>query len=80
MDTPWQSLSALAAKGFGIIENAELVDFLTKFEEGRNFQFALKPMQLSPLSLVGWLQNDQTKEIVQAAIVPVEGELVFSDK
>lgn len=50
-----------------------LTDYLSQFEAGRNITFPLKPTALGPLSLVAWVQNDETREILHAAIVPVSG-------
>jgi hypothetical protein len=50
-----------------------LLDALTQFEAGRNFTFDEKPMELKALSLVGWMQNDETREVLQAKIIPVTG-------
>jgi hypothetical protein len=55
----------------------ELVNYLTKFETGRNLQFPVKPLKLQPLTLVAWVQNEKTKEVLQAIAVPVTGELVY---
>ena len=32
---------------------------------------------MKPLSLVVWVQNDQTREVLQTIIVPVTGELKY---
>ncbi|MBI1347362.1 hypothetical protein GC163_13870 [bacterium] len=50
-----------------------LQEYLKQFESGRNVQFTTKPTQLGALSLVGWLQNDATREILQSQIIPVTG-------
>lgn len=54
-----------------VVEHLE--DYLKQFEAGRNLQFTTKPTKLGSLSLVGWVQNDATREILQAVIVPVTG-------
>jgi hypothetical protein len=56
-----------------------LVDYLTQFEAGRDVTFPEKPLRLKPLSLVAWVQNDQTHEVLQTVIVPVSGELVYPE-
>lgn len=57
-----------------------LIDYLTQFEAGRDVNFAAKPLRLKPLSLVVWVQNDQTREVLQTTIVPVTGELVYPEE
>jgi len=54
-----------------VVEHLE--DYLKQFEAGRNLQFTTKPTKLGALSLVGWVQNEATREILQAVIVPVTG-------
>jgi hypothetical protein len=54
-----------------------LVDYLSQFEAGRTVSFPDKPLTLKPLSLVVWVQDDQTHEILQTTIVPVTGELNY---
>jgi hypothetical protein len=54
-----------------------LVDYLNQFEAGRNVDFDKRPLELKPLSLVAWVQNEQTHEILQTILVPVTGELVY---
>jgi len=41
------------------------------------FEFEEKPLDLKELYLVGFVQNDKTREILQAAIVPVSGEITY---
>jgi len=50
-----------------------LTDYLAQFEAGRDYTFLVKPLKLEELSLVGWVQNDETKEVLNAALTPVEG-------
>uniref|UniRef100_A0A7C4QRW8 Thioredoxin domain-containing protein n=1 Tax=Schlesneria paludicola TaxID=360056 RepID=A0A7C4QRW8_9PLAN len=52
-----------------------LVDYLTQFEIGRGITFPDKPLALQPLSLVAWVQDESTQEVLQAAVVPVAGTL-----
>uniref|UniRef100_A0A7C2JZA3 Thioredoxin domain-containing protein n=1 Tax=Schlesneria paludicola TaxID=360056 RepID=A0A7C2JZA3_9PLAN len=54
-----------------------LVDYLHQFEVGRDVKFAVKPLDLKPLSLVAWVQNDQSHEVLQTVVVPVTGDLVY---
>ncbi|MDZ4683516.1 MAG: hypothetical protein SH850_00410 [Planctomycetaceae bacterium] len=50
-----------------------LTDYLAQFESGRDYTFLVKPLKLQELSLVGWVQNDETREVLNAALTPVEG-------
>jgi hypothetical protein len=58
-----------------------LVSYLDAFEEaasgqfGRRFAFGERPLALRKLTVVGFLQDDATKEILQAAVVPIEQEV-----
>jgi hypothetical protein len=48
----------------------QLDDYLRAFEEAQKTTFASKPLDLSHLYLVAFVQNDQTKEVYQAAMIP----------
>jgi hypothetical protein len=48
----------------------QLDDYLRAFEEAQKTTFASKPLDLSRLHLVAFVQNDQTKEVYQAAAIP----------
>ncbi len=50
-----------------------LNDYLQQFEAGRSIEFGVKPTQLRALSLVGWVQNDATREVLQTKFIPVAG-------
>jgi len=50
-----------------------LTDYLTQFESGRDYTFLVKPMKLERLTLVGWVQNDATREILHSGLTPVAG-------
>jgi hypothetical protein len=52
-----------------------LTDYLEQFEANRSVDFPIKPLTLKPLSVVAWVQNDETREILQTVIVPVSGDL-----
>ncbi len=52
-----------------------LTDYLEQFESNRSVDFPIKPLALKPLSVVAWVQNDETREILQTVIVPVSGDL-----
>jgi len=55
-----------------------LSEYLIAFEEGQGVEFPVKPLSLKKLHLVAFVQNDETKEIVQSASIPVSGKLDFS--
>lgn len=58
-----------------------LSEYLTKFEAdatksyGQEFSFQEKPLDLSHLSVVAFLQDDTTREVLQTAVVPIEQEI-----
>ncbi len=56
-----------------------LQEYLTEFEQGNQYNFAAKPLELQPLYVVGFVQSDEDKTILQTAIVPVEGELKYPE-
>jgi hypothetical protein len=47
-------------------------------EERYGVEFPVKPLALSKLSLVGFVQHEKTQEILQAKLVPVSGTITFS--
>ncbi|MCY2963371.1 MAG: hypothetical protein NT069_06915, partial [Planctomycetota bacterium] len=49
--------------------------YLEHLEKETGEKFDRKPAEMTRLVLVGWLQNDDTGEVLQAAAVPVEGML-----
>jgi thiol-disulfide isomerase/thioredoxin len=51
----------------------DLADYLKQFETGLDYSFVVKPLALERLSVVGWVQNDATREVLQAAFTPVSG-------
>jgi hypothetical protein len=51
---------------------------IAKAEEDYRVEFPVKPLALKNLQLVGFVQNDKTREILQAAIVPVSGTISVS--
>jgi hypothetical protein len=53
----------------------KLIQYLRAFEDGRQFSFANKPLDLQKMHVVAFVQNSETKVIVQAAIVPISGDL-----
>ncbi len=52
----------------------ELDDYLRAYEEANKTSFPVKPLDLSRLHLVAFVQNDQTKEVYQAASIPFPSE------
>ena len=60
----------------------KLVDYLSVYE-GQYIQhgipslFPVKPLELDKLHLVAFVQDDQTREILQAAAIPVAGKLEY---
>jgi hypothetical protein len=52
---------------------SHLDDYLAQFEAGRNLTFPEKPTTLKSLSLVGWVQNDLTREVLETKLIPVAG-------
>jgi hypothetical protein len=52
---------------------AALSGHLDDVEQRTGDKFATRPMRLRPLWLVGFVQNANTKEILQAAAIPVHG-------
>jgi hypothetical protein len=55
----------------------QLVDYLANFERGNSIEFNAKPLELSRLHLVAFVQDDNNKEVLQAAAVPVAGILEY---
>ena len=55
----------------------KLMDYLAAFEEGNNFEFPVKPLALDKLHLVAFVQDDSTREVLQAAAIPVTGKLEY---
>jgi hypothetical protein len=54
---------------------AQLVKYLDTYaKENRPFPYADRPLDLKHLKVVGLIQNDETKEIVQVVEVDVSGE------
>ena len=55
----------------------DLVDYLDKFEKGSGIIFSVKPLDLTRLHVVAFVQDDTSKEVVQVTSVPVTGKIVF---
>jgi hypothetical protein len=51
-----------------------LADYLKKSNDKRPFPDDARPMELKELSVVAFVQDDRTQEVLQAAIVPVKAE------
>ncbi|HID21254.1 MAG TPA: hypothetical protein EYP14_02495 [Planctomycetaceae bacterium] len=56
-----------------------LVDYLTNFERGRGFAFPARPLDLRPLHIVAFVQDDLTRKVLQTAIAPVTGSLKYPE-
>lgn len=54
---------------------SQLSAYLTKTETQMAIAFDDKPLDLAALHLVGFLQHDETEEVLQAAAIPVTGTL-----
>ena len=54
-----------------------LVDYLADREEQVATVFPAKPLELKKLHLVAFIQDEDTREILQAAAVPVTGKLEY---
>jgi hypothetical protein len=48
----------------------QLNDYLTGYEQAQRMTFSAKPMNLTHLHLVAFVQNDQTHEVYQATSIP----------
>lgn len=74
----------------GALSHAETVDlaevrdrlseYLKEFEEGQGIEFRDKPMDLERMHLVVFLQDDDTKQVLQATAVPVSGDLSLPEQ
>jgi hypothetical protein len=53
----------------------ELANYLAAYEQGQRMEFPHKPIQIQKLYLVGFLQNDSTKNVLQSVAIPVSGSL-----
>ena len=58
---------------------ARQLGYLRSFEEGKRIKFSKKPADLKPLFLAAFVQNEMTREVLQAVLVPVTGELVYPE-
>jgi glutaredoxin len=56
---------------------ARQIGYLLQMEHGKRVAFPDKPVVMKPLHLAAFVQNDATKEVLQAAMTPVAGELVY---
>jgi hypothetical protein len=52
---------------------SEIAKYLAEFEKQRPFPNALPPVKLENLSVVAFVQDDSTKEVLHAVIVPLGG-------
>jgi len=58
----------------------QLKDYLAEFEQKNEQEFRIKPLEMDKLHLVAFVQDDSTKEILQAASIPVAGDLTIEKK
>lgn len=56
----------------------QLGDYLAALEQRIQQQFPAKPLEFKDLHLVAYVQDDTTKEVLQAASIPVSGTLEIS--
>ena len=56
----------------------QLIDDLTQLEQDLGASLPVKPLDMKELHLVAFVQNAQTKEVLQATLVPVEGEIKYT--
>ena len=54
-----------------------LADYIHRFEQGRGQKFPVKPLAMDKLHLVALIQDDETREVLQAVAVPVRGEISY---
>lgn len=57
----------------------QLIDYLANYEEGRGLDFPVKPLEMTNLRLVAFVQNDESKDVLQAASVQVSGEITYPE-
>jgi hypothetical protein len=55
----------------------ELADYLANYERGRDYEFDAKPLPMQGLYVVAFVQNDKTKEVLQAVSIPVAGTVEY---
>ncbi|RMG34636.1 MAG: hypothetical protein D6725_13895 [Planctomycetota bacterium] len=56
----------------------ELIDYLTDYENQTGATFPVKPLELRHFGVVFFVQDDATKEVLQAAAVPLQTAVVTS--
>ena len=56
----------------------ELVDYLDRFEKSVG-PFPVRPLDLKPLHLIAFVQDDASQEVLQAAAIPVSGTLEYPE-
>jgi hypothetical protein len=66
----------------------ELVDYLNQYESGLppfilqqlpNGEFPVRPMDLKPLHLIAFVQDDASQNVLQAAVISVSGKLEYPE-
>jgi hypothetical protein len=55
----------------------QLADYLEAIEQKIEKEFPSKPLDLKKLHFVAFIQNDTTHEVLQAAVIPVTGDLTI---
>jgi hypothetical protein len=58
---------------------SQLTKHLARIESEAGGRFPEKPLELKSLHLVAFLQNDETEEVLQAASIPVTGDLTTAE-
>ncbi|MHC4877986.1 MAG: hypothetical protein ACYTGL_16130 [Planctomycetota bacterium] len=56
-----------------------LHDYLTSYEQNTSVEFASMPMELTNLSVVAFIQDDETREVLQTTVVPVTSGVAASE-
>jgi hypothetical protein len=58
---------------------ARQVAYMAQVEHGKRVTFSAYPAVMKPLHVVAFVQNDATKEVLQAAATSVTGELKYPE-
>ena len=69
-----QTSDSFAYKGSVNIEELrdELHSYLTRFERNQGVEFGRMPLDLKNLSVVAFVQDDGTREVLQSVFAPVQ--------
>lgn len=57
----------------------QIGDYLAALEQKIEKEFRAKPLEMQKLHLVAYVQDDATQEVLQAATIPVSGDLSVSE-